>query len=139
MLVSVRTRTRAETARKAEAEALADAGAQSYLGFHLQRVNGMLSSDQARKRLIAVGRRRTARAPRRWKALAGDVPVDWALDHHEEITAAARVRIDITAHADDGRRRARATTTTRRPTSPASWSAGSPSCAASAAAPRASR
>jgi hypothetical protein len=34
-----------------------------------------------------------------WLALAGDIPVDWAIDHHEEIAAAARVRIDITTHA----------------------------------------
>ena len=98
MLISVHTRTRAEKARKAEAEALADAGAQSYLGFHLQRVNGMLSSDQARKRLITVGEaHRTAHAA--WTEIAGDVPVEWAIDHYEEISAAARVRIDITAHA----------------------------------------
>ena len=98
MLVSVHTRTRAEKARKAEADALAAAGAQSYLGFHLQRVNGMLSSDQARKRLIAVGEaHRGAHAA--WTEIAGEVPVEWAIDHYEEVTAAARVRIDITAHA----------------------------------------
>jgi hypothetical protein len=98
MLVSVHTRTRAERARGAEADALAAAGAQSYLGFHLQRVNGMLSSDQARKRLIAVGETHR-RATADWKALAGDVPVEWAIDHYEEINAAARVRLDISSHA----------------------------------------
>ena len=41
-----------ELAHDAEEEALAAAGAQSYLGFHLQRVNGLLTSDQARKRLM---------------------------------------------------------------------------------------
>jgi hypothetical protein len=98
LLASVWTRSRAESARAAESDALADAGAQSYLGFHLQRVNGMLSSDAARKRLVSVAED-SRRAAARWTELAGDVPVEWALDHCEEITAAARVRIDITTHA----------------------------------------
>lgn len=98
LLISVITRSRMERARKAESDALAEAGAQSYLGFHLQRVNGMLSSEAARKRLMAVAEaNRTASTD--WRSLAGDIPVQWALEHHEEITAAARVRIDITAHA----------------------------------------
>ena len=39
-------------AHKAEEVALAEAGAKSYLGFHLQRVNGLLDSSMARERLI---------------------------------------------------------------------------------------
>lgn len=98
MLVAIYTRNRADAARKAEDETLAEAGAQSYLGFHLQRVNGMLSSEQARKRLMgAADAHRKAEAA--WLALAGEIPVAWAIDHHEEIAAAARVRIDITSHA----------------------------------------
>ena len=53
----VHPQPRRATPRKAEDEALAEAGAQSYLGFHLQRVNGMLSSEQARKRLMTRRRR----------------------------------------------------------------------------------
>ena len=34
---------------------LAAAGARSYLGFHLQRVNGLLDREQARQRLIQAG------------------------------------------------------------------------------------
>lgn len=98
MLISVVTRTRAEKARKDEAEALAEAGAQSYLGFHLQRVNGMLSSEQARKRLMAAAADNRG-AAQTWNDLAGTIPVGWAIEHIEEITAAARVRIDITTHA----------------------------------------
>jgi hypothetical protein len=98
MVVAVYCRNRADAARKAEDEALAEAGANSYLGFHIQRVNGMLSSEQARKRLMVVAdAHRKAEAA--WKALAGDIPVSWAVDHHEEIVAAARVRIDISTHA----------------------------------------
>jgi hypothetical protein len=98
MAVAIFCRNRADAARKAEDETLAEAGAQSYLGFHIQRVNGMLSSQQARKRLMdaADAHRRAGAA---WLALAGDIPVAWAIDHHEEIAAAARVRIDITTHA----------------------------------------
>jgi len=101
MVVAVYSRNRADAARSAEDETLAEAGASSYLGFHIQRVNGMLSSEQARKRLmqVAVDHREAEAA---WVALAGDIPVAWAVDHHEEITAAARVRIDITAHATMG-------------------------------------
>jgi uncharacterized protein YhaN len=98
LLASVITRSRAEAARGEEAEALAAAGAQSYLGFHLQRVNGMMSSEAVRRRLMATAEdhRRAARA---WRELAGEVPVGWALDRHDEITGAARVRVDITTHA----------------------------------------
>ncbi len=41
---------RMEKARQAEEDALAEAGAQTYLGFHLQRVNGMLDSEGSRQR-----------------------------------------------------------------------------------------
>lgn len=98
MALAIYTRNRATAARKAEDETLAEAGAQSYLGFHLQRVNGMMSSEQARKRLMsAAAAQREAEAA--WRELAGDIPVTWAIDHHEEIAAAARVRIDITSHS----------------------------------------
>lgn len=98
MLASVRTRRLLEQARQSENEVLAEAGAESYLGFHLQRVDGMLSSEQARKRLMnAAQTHREAAAT--WKELAGDIPVAWAVEHHEEIAAAARVRIDISTHA----------------------------------------
>jgi hypothetical protein len=80
-----------EKARKAEEAALSQAGATSYLGFHLQRVNNLLSSDQSRRELsqAAEAQREAAEA---WQKMAGDVPVDWALDHREDIVSAARVR-----------------------------------------------
>lgn len=98
MLASVVTRSRAEQARAAEEEALAAAGAQSYLGFHMQRINGMLSSGAARKRLMTAAED-YRRAGDAWRALAGEIPVEWALEHHEEIAGAARVHVDITTHA----------------------------------------
>ena len=46
-----------ERAGEDETKALKAAGAQSYLGFHLQRVNGLLASDQHRKRLMRAAYR----------------------------------------------------------------------------------
>jgi hypothetical protein len=95
-LVSFAFRRRMENAQKAEEVALAAAGAQSYLGFHLQRVNGLLANDQNRKRIMnAAGDRR--QAMQAWQMVAGDIPVDWAIDHREEIQAAARLSKGVDA------------------------------------------
>lgn len=85
---------RMESARSAEDDALAEAGAQSYLGFHLQRVNSLLSSDSGRKRLITAAEEHRD-AAQRWSVLAGDVDVEWATENHAEITAAARLRQNV--------------------------------------------
>lgn len=85
---------RLERARLDEEAALAEAGAQSYLGFHLQRVNSLLSSDLGRQRLIRAAEEHR-RAAQRWHALAGDVDVDWAVANRSEITSAARLRNDV--------------------------------------------
>jgi hypothetical protein len=78
-------------AQRAEERALVEAGAQSYLGFHLQRVNGLLASDSHRKRLmVAADERRVAITL--WQRYAGEVPLDWALVHRDEVLAAARMR-----------------------------------------------
>lgn len=94
------TRRMAGAATRAEQDALADAGASSYLGFHLQRVEGMLSGEQTRKRLAETSSAHRAAAAT-WGALAGDVPAPWALEHADEITkaAAARRAIDLRAKA----------------------------------------
>ena len=93
VLVSVWFRSSVSRAAKAEEEALSDAGAQSYLGFQIQRVNGLLSSEQHRRTLMnaAESHRQAVRA---WRSIAGEVSVDWALDHREEIITAARARHD---------------------------------------------
>lgn len=87
---------RMEAARAAEQAALEKAGASSYLGFHLQRVNVLLSSDQTRRQLMnaAEAHREASYA---WQDLAGDVPVAWAFEHREQVVAAAKVRV----RADD--------------------------------------
>ena len=83
-----------ETAHRAEEEALAAAGAQSYLGFHLQRVNGLLSSDQSRKRLMKASEE-MREAQKRWRVIAGEADLPWTLAHREEINAAVRLRQDV--------------------------------------------
>ncbi len=79
---------RMEKARKAENEALAAAGAESYLGFHLQRVNGLLDSEQARKRLMTASAEHEA-ALQAWSDLAGDILPEWAYEYRGEIEATA--------------------------------------------------
>ena len=94
VLVSIVYWRRLESARAAEDDALADAGAESYLGFHLQRVNNLLSSDSGRRRLITAAEEHRD-AAQRWSALAGDVDVEWAASNHPDITAAAKLRQDV--------------------------------------------
>jgi len=85
---------RMESARGDEEAALADAGAQSYLGFHLQRVNSLLSSDVGRRRLIKAAEEHRDTV-QRWSALAGDIDVEWALDNQSEISTAAQLRLQV--------------------------------------------
>jgi hypothetical protein len=94
-VISIRFRRRMELARKAETEALAAAGARSYIGFHLQRVNGLLQGQHDRQRL-ALAAEDHRRAAERWRVLAGEVAVEWALTMRERITTLAQ-RL-----ADDG-------------------------------------
>ncbi len=89
-------RRRLQRAQKDEQVALEEAGAESYLGFQMQRVNGLLSSESGRRRLMdAAEDHRNAAA--RWAAVAGDISVDWVLDHHDEITAAARLQQEVSS------------------------------------------
>jgi hypothetical protein len=84
-------RARVEAAILRETAALAEAGADSYLSFVVQRVDGMLSGTEQRRRTIAVAEDHRAAAVH-WTRLAGDVSVEWAMAHHEEIEATARLR-----------------------------------------------
>jgi hypothetical protein len=78
-----------ELARKAETEALAAAGARSYIGFHLQRVHGLVQGQHNRQRLAHAAEDHR-RAIERWQALAGEVAVDWALTMRERIAILAQ-------------------------------------------------
>lgn len=88
-LISIHFRRRMELARKAEGEALAQAGARSYIGFHLQRVNGLLQGRDNRRRLSEAAEEHRS-AVEAWQALAGEVAVDWALTMRERIGTLAR-------------------------------------------------
>lgn len=84
-------KSRVDAAQRLEDEALSEVGAATYLGFVVQRVDGMFSGSEQRRRLLAVAEDHRAAAVR-WTRLAGDVSVDWAMAHHDEIEAAARLR-----------------------------------------------
>lgn len=93
-LLTLVYRARVEAAHIAERKALAQAGADSYLSFVVQRVDGMFSGSEQRKRLTAVADdHRTAAV--RWTQIAGDVSVDWAIAHHDEIQATARLKDEL--------------------------------------------
>jgi hypothetical protein len=83
---------RMDRARRQEDEAVEAAGAASYLTFQIHRVNGLLANDQHRRRMMrAAEDHRGALAE--WELLAGQIPVDWALEHRGAIRqAAARLR-----------------------------------------------
>lgn len=87
-------RRQIQTQSDAEANALAEFGAQSYLGFHIQRVNGLFDSDQARRSLMAAAEAQRA-AFGRWTQVAGTAELAWALRHRGEIDAAARTRREV--------------------------------------------
>ena len=93
-IASIVFRRRMDEALVAEEQALEEAGAASYLGFHLQRVNGLLADDGNRKRLMdaAEGSRG---AQKEWEAVAGGITVDFAYKHKDAIDAAAQVRRNV--------------------------------------------
>ena len=75
-------------AEEAEREALSSAGADDYSSFHLERVNALLDGDVERRRFMsAVTGHREAQSE--WEAIAGDISLSFALDHVDQIRAAA--------------------------------------------------
>jgi hypothetical protein len=84
-------RARIETAQRSEQSALADAGANSYLSYMVQRVNGMFDDTDARRRLVGITEEHRS-ASMAWTRLTGDVSVEWAMEHHDEIESAAQLR-----------------------------------------------
>jgi hypothetical protein len=81
-------------AERAELAVLRAAGSESYLSFQLQRVDGLLSNENGRRRLLNAAEIHRS-AAERWAQIAGDVSVEWAMERHEEITATARLRHDM--------------------------------------------
>lgn len=87
-------RHRVTSAQRSEQIALADAGVDSYLGFVVSRVNEMMDDTGVRRRRIVVAEDHR-NAAIGWTRLAGDVSVDWALAHHQQIEIAARLRTEL--------------------------------------------
>jgi hypothetical protein len=80
---------RMEKARAEEERALQAAGAQSYMTFQINRVNGLLANDHHRKQMMKAAEYHRA-AVAEWELLAGDISVDWALDYRRQVRATAR-------------------------------------------------
>ena len=87
-VISIRVWARLEQARELEQITLASAGAHSYLSFQINRVNGLVSNDQTRRSVLQAAEYHRA-ALVEWQLLAGDVPVDWAIEHRREVRMAA--------------------------------------------------
>ncbi len=83
--LSLRHNGRVEAAEVAEVAALNAAGAQSYLGFHLQRVDGLLADDRQRRRLMEAAEAAT-QAKAAFVAILGvDLDASWALRHRRDV------------------------------------------------------
>jgi hypothetical protein len=80
---------RLESARALEEQALRDAGAHSYLTFQINRVNETVASDQSRRALVLAAEYHQA-ALAEWKLLAGEIPVDWAIERRRQIRQEAK-------------------------------------------------
>jgi hypothetical protein len=87
---------RMERARRDEERALASAGANSYLSFQINRVNGLLTNDHARRQMMRAAEDHRA-ALAEWRVLVGDIPINWAYEHAREIRSeAVRLRDTVT-------------------------------------------
>ena len=83
-VVSILFRRRMERARLAEADALARAGKESYIGFQLQRVDRMLDGTKGLTRVAAASEEHRV-ALGTWQGIAGDISVDWAMHNRHAI------------------------------------------------------
>lgn len=85
-MLSILYRRRMEKARKAELHALEEAGATSYIGFQLQRVN-VLMGHETKRRVLAHAAAEHREALEAWRGLAGEIGVDWAFANRPKIEA----------------------------------------------------
>jgi hypothetical protein len=80
-----------EQARRAEQEALDEAGAGSFMAFQIARVERVMGSESRRRQMTdAAAAHRAALAE--WGLLAGTIEVEWALAHRNEVRDAAAAR-----------------------------------------------
>lgn len=90
-------RARVEYYRRQLDAALSESGSDSYLSYQLDRIDGYISSEHRRRHRAAVEADVTD-ALARWHRTAGDVDVDWALEHRPAIEAAARLTAGTVTH-----------------------------------------
>jgi hypothetical protein len=109
---SARYWQRMEKARREEELALEAAGAQSFMSFQINRVNGLLANDHHRKQMMKAAEYHRA-AVAEWQLLAGDVSVDWALEYRQQIrTSASKLRNSLGVRNPMAMTMSRAETTT---------------------------
>ncbi|MFP5322589.1 MAG: hypothetical protein ACLGIC_12190 [Acidimicrobiia bacterium] len=101
VVLAVRYRRAVDEAARAERSVLRRAGADDYSSFHYERVSALLDTDRERRRFVrAVGDHR--RAMEAWEALAGPVPLAFALEHERRIREAAERHAEAVATAGVG-------------------------------------
>ena len=71
-------------------ESLGKAGSDSYLGYQLARIDTYVTDEHQRRHRVAA-QEDVNEALRRWRSAAGDVTVEWAVEHRPAIEAAARL------------------------------------------------
>lgn len=87
--------------RRRERAALAEVEADSYIVFHIRRMDELLAGQMNRQRLAEVAHARKA-ALAEWKHLAGDASVEWALANKDRILAAQRRSATLAADMTGG-------------------------------------
>jgi hypothetical protein len=97
---SIVARRHMEKARLAEQQALASAGAKSYMGFYVQRVSKVLRDENARDRVANAAREHTE-ALEAWEALVGDTPLQWVVQHRADIERGAKRLAELRAKGLD--------------------------------------
>lgn len=88
-------------ASAAEDEILRSAGMSSYLTFQLHRVNGLVSCSDERQRLVELSEIHQE-ALSCWRAVAGDVDVEWAWQNRAEIERAGMTPVEGLATRRNG-------------------------------------
>ena len=82
-------------------EALGEAGSDSYLGYQLSRIDTYVV-DEHHRRHRAAAQDDVNESLGLWRAVAGDVTVDWALEHRPAIEAAAKLHDGHASYGGDG-------------------------------------
>jgi Holliday junction resolvase-like predicted endonuclease len=87
--------------RRREHKALATVGADSYIVFHIRRMDELLAGQMNRQKLAEVAHARTA-ALAEWKHLAGGATVEWALANKDRVLTLQRRNATLAADVTGG-------------------------------------